>query len=92
MSAGKDLTLSSFDNPGFDGKPSGRKTSGNSSPMGSNIFIVKRDDEKQTRSHPELYEHETTTRQNIGRIVLRGIRCKYTICSAVILSIKFFRF
>lgn len=67
----------SYANASYDEEPVGVKTSGGTSPMGSNIFIVKPDDDKANRVHPEAYRHEPVTKRNIGRSILRVIRCKY---------------
>ena len=46
------------------------------SPMGSNIFIVKPDDKKNSRAHADPFRHEPITQKNLGRTIFRGIRCK----------------
>ncbi|CAF4205861.1 unnamed protein product [Rotaria sp. Silwood2] len=74
MSAKKDTKSSSSTNSAFDEEPTGERNSSQPSPMGSNIFIVKPDDEKKNRSHSEPFRHDPITRNNIGRSILRGIR------------------
>ncbi|CAF4656456.1 unnamed protein product [Rotaria sp. Silwood1] len=64
----------SYSNPTFDEEPVGIKNSNGTSPMGSNIFIVKPDDKNTNRTHSEPYRHDPITKKNIGRIILRGIR------------------
>jgi len=81
MSGNKDKTPNSYANPAFDEKPIRTEHSGEPSPMGSNIFIVKPDGKNGSLSHPEPLRHEPVTQQNIGRMILRGIRCKYLIFS-----------
>jgi hypothetical protein len=66
----------SYANPAFDEEPNGIRNSAGPSPMGSNIFIVKPDDETKNRVHPQPYRNEPVTQKNIGRVVLGGIRCK----------------
>ncbi len=67
----------SYANPAFDEEPNGVRNSAGPSPMGSNIFIVKPDDEKKSRAHPQPFRHDPVTKRNIGRVILRGIRCKF---------------
>ncbi|CAF4587465.1 unnamed protein product [Rotaria sp. Silwood1] len=74
MSVKKDTKSSSPTNSAFDEEPTEGKSSGGPSPMGSNIFIVKPDDEKKNRFHPEPFRHDPVTRNNIGRTILRSIR------------------
>lgn len=63
-------------NAAFDVEPAAGTASSGGSPMGSNIFIVKPEGEHHNRVHPEPYRHEPVTRSNVGRTILRGIRCK----------------
>lgn len=79
MSLRRDKKTASHTNSSFDEEPAGEKNSSGPSPMGSNIFIVKPDDEKTNRVHPEPFRHDPVTQKNIGRTILRGIRCKYLI-------------
>lgn len=79
MSSKNEQMPTSYANPAFDEDPNGVRSSTGPSPMGSNIFIVKPDDEKKSRVHPQPHRHEPVTQQNIGRMVLRGIRCKNII-------------
>ena len=79
MSATKEQMPTSYANPAFDEEPSGNRRSAGPSPMGSNIFIVKPDDENKNSAHPQPYRHDPVTKNNFGRVVLRGIRCKYTV-------------
>lgn len=79
MSVKKDTKPTSYNNSAFDDEPAERKTSGNPSPMGSNIFIVKPDDGINPRANPDPFRHDPVTHKNIGRTILRGIRCKYLI-------------
>jgi hypothetical protein len=80
--SGKKVKIStSYANPAFDEKPIRTEHNGEPSPMGSNIFIVKSDSQNGNRSHPEPLRHEPVTEQNIGRMILRSIRCKYLIFS-----------
>jgi hypothetical protein len=81
MSGKKDKKPTSYANPAFDEKPIRTENSGEPSPMGSDIFIVKPDGKKGSRSHPDAFRHEPITQQNIGRSILRGVRCKYLIFS-----------
>ncbi|UJR08879.1 hypothetical protein I4U23_013134 [Adineta vaga] len=67
-------TPTSYANPAFDEEPAGVRNSGGPSPMGSNIFIVKPDDAKKSRSHPEPNRHDPVTKKNFGWTILRGIR------------------
>ncbi len=76
MSVKKVKTPTSYANPGFDEKPTKVANSNEASPMGSNIFIVTPDGKKNSRSHPDPFRHEPVTQQNIGRTILRSIRCK----------------
>lgn len=64
----------SYANPAFDDDGQSARNSSAPSPMGSNIFIVKPEDEKKKRSHPQPYRHEPVTSRNFGRMILRGIR------------------
>jgi hypothetical protein len=66
----------SYANPAFDEEPNGVRNSAGPSPMGSNIFIVKPDDEKKSRVHPQPFRNDPVTKRNIGQTILRGIRCK----------------
>lgn len=77
MSSKNDQQPTSFTNPTFDNESLGGKMSGNPSPMGSNIFIVKPDDKAKDRSHPEPFRHEPVTQKNIGRSILRFVRGKF---------------
>ncbi|CAF1457657.1 unnamed protein product [Rotaria sordida] len=74
MSTANKTMPTSYSNPNFDEEPVGIKNSGGTSPMGSNIFIIKPDDKNKNRIHPEPYRHDPTTQKNIGRTILRGIR------------------
>ncbi|CAF0734186.1 unnamed protein product [Rotaria sordida] len=74
MSTKKDTKPNSSTNSALNEEPTGGKNSDEPSPMGSNIFIVKPDDEKKNRLHPEPFRHDPVTRNNIGRTMLRGIR------------------
>ncbi|CAF1297093.1 unnamed protein product [Rotaria sordida] len=74
MSTANKTVPTSYSNPNFDEEPVGIKNSGGTSPMGSNIFIIKPDDKNKNRTHPEPYRHDPTTQKNIGRSILRGIR------------------
>lgn len=65
----------SYANPAFDDDGHSVRNSAAPSPMGSNIFIVKPDDEKKSRSHPQPHRHDPVTSRNFGRTILRGIRC-----------------
>jgi hypothetical protein len=67
----------SYANPAFDEEPAEIKNSAGTSPMGSNIFIVKPDDERKNRSHPVPHRHEPVTKNNVGQTIFRGIRCKF---------------
>ncbi|CAF2744244.1 unnamed protein product [Rotaria sp. Silwood2] len=71
----------SYSNPTFDEEPTGIKNSNGQSPMGSNIFIVKPDDKDKCRTHPEPYRHDPITKQNTGRVILRGIRFTFGMTS-----------
>ena len=70
-------TPTPYANPAYDDEPAGVRNSGGPSPMGSNIFIVKPDDGKTSRSHPDPHRHDPVTKKNIGWTILRGIRCMY---------------
>ena len=72
----QDKIPTSYSNSAFNEDSTMERTSGNPSPMGSNIFIVKPDDGKMNRSHPEPYRNEPVTKKNIGRMILQGVRCK----------------
>jgi hypothetical protein len=63
----------------FEENPTRTETSGEPSPIGSSIFIVKSDSKKSSRSHTDPFRHEPVTQRNIGRMILRGIRCKNLI-------------
>jgi hypothetical protein len=68
----------------FDAEPVPISNSAGTSPMGSNIFIVKPDgDQQQARSHAEPNRHEPVTRFNLGRTIFRGIRCKLIVIRQV---------
>ena len=76
---GKPSGSTSYNNSAFDVEPAATgQQSGGPSPMGSNIFIVKPDGDQHNRVHPEPYRHEPVTHSNIGRTILRGIRCEST--------------
>jgi hypothetical protein len=79
MSVKKDKAPTSYDNPAFNEGPKAGKNSGGSSPVGSNVFIVKPDDKNQDHIHPEPYLNEPITQESLGRTILRGMRCKYLI-------------
>jgi len=79
MSGKKDLTRTAYANPAFDEIPTRAKNSSQTSPTGSNIFIVKPGDKKGSRSNSEPSQHDPVTQKSIGRTILRGIRCKYLI-------------
>ncbi|CAF1188330.1 unnamed protein product [Adineta steineri] len=72
MSTKSDKIPTSYANPAFD--EDSNRNSVAPSPMGSNIFIVKPDDAKRNRSHPEPHRHEPVTQKSFGRTILRGIR------------------
>ncbi|CAF3934368.1 unnamed protein product [Adineta steineri] len=72
MSTKNDKVPTSYANPAFD--EDSNRNSVAPSPMGSNIFIVKPDDAKRNRSHPEPHRHEPVTQKSFGRTILRGIR------------------
>ena len=90
MSATKEQQPTSYANPAFDDEPRSVRNSAGPSPMGSNIFIVKPDDEKKNRSHPQPHRHEPVTHRNIGRTILRGIRCRNLSSFVFYLSLIFF--
>ena len=46
------------------------------SPMGSNIFIVKPDNKKNSQSRADPFRHDPITQKNLGHSILRGVRCK----------------
>jgi hypothetical protein len=76
MTGKKDQTPASYGSSAFDEKSRRGGNSGESSPVGSNIFIVKPNGKKDSRSHSDPFRHEPVTQQNIGRTILRRIRCK----------------
>lgn len=76
MHSKQDPMPTSYANPAFDEEPNGVRNSAGPSPMGSNIFIVKPDDSKTGRAHPQPYRHDPVTSRNFGRMILRGIRCR----------------
>lgn len=71
MATMKSTTQTSYGNSSFE-----EQNSGGISPSSSRVFVVKPDDEHQQHSHSGPYRHEPVTRQNIGRTILHGIRCK----------------
>lgn len=83
MSSEHKTMPTSYTNPAFDEEPAEVKSNGGASPMGSNIFIVKPDDNKTNRVHPEPFRHDPVTKRNIGLVILRGIRCKYLYISII---------
>lgn len=87
MSAKRDTTASPHVKTAFEEKPTRTDTSGEPSPMGSNIFIVKSDSKKSSQSHTDPFRHEPITQRNIGRTILRGIRGKNFIYLIVFISI-----
>ena len=77
MSSKKDAVPTSYANPAFDDEPAGvRNISSGPSPMGSNIFIVKPDDDKRSRAHPQPFRHDPVTKKNCGQMIFRCIRCE----------------
>ncbi|CAF0734591.1 unnamed protein product [Didymodactylos carnosus] len=71
MSAASNIHLRTDSARGFHANPAFEDTEPSTtapSPMGSNIFIVKSDDENQPR------HEQVKTKNNIGRTVLRGVR------------------
>jgi hypothetical protein len=76
MSSKNDKMPTSYANPAFDEEPNGARNSTGPSPMGSNIFIVKPDDEKKNRAHSQPYRHDPITQRNFGQAIIRSIRCK----------------
>lgn len=76
MNSKQEAMPTSYANPAFDEEPNGVRNSTGASPMGSNIFIVKPDDSNKNRAHPQPYRNDPVTSRNIGRMILRGIRCR----------------
>jgi hypothetical protein len=76
MSSKKDAIPTSYANPAFDEEPAGVRNSGGPSPMGSNIFIVKPDDDKRNRAHPQPFRHDPVTKKNFGQMICGCIRCE----------------
>lgn len=76
MSTKNEQTPTSYANPAFDEEPDAARSSAGPSPMGSNIFIVKPDDDKKSRAHPQPFRHDPISQRNIGQVILHGIRCK----------------
>ena len=76
MNSKQEPMPTSYANPAFDEEPNGVRNSAGPSPMGSNIFIVKPDDSKNSRAHPQPFRNDPVTSNNIGRMILRGIRCR----------------
>jgi hypothetical protein len=76
MTSKIDPIPTSYANPAFDEEPNGVRNSTGASPMGSNIFIVKPDDQKKSRAHTQPFRNEPVTQNNIGQAILRGIRCR----------------
>ncbi len=79
MSTRNDKMPTSYANPAFDEDSNGVRNSTGPSPMGSNIFIVKPDDGKKNRAHPQPHRHDPVTKRNIGQVILRGIRCRNSL-------------
>lgn len=65
--------------PTSNAKSARMTNSAEGSPMGSNIFIVKPDDKKNSQAHADPFRHEPITQKNLGHTILRGIRCKERI-------------
>ncbi len=76
MSGKNNKMPTSYANPAFDEEPNGNQNSTGPSPMGSNIFIVKPDDERKNRVHPQPNRHDPITKRNFGQAIIRSIRCK----------------
>lgn len=76
MGIKKNQTAPACASPVFDENLRKGEQSGEGSPMGSNVFIVKSDSTKINTSHADPFRHEPVTQQNFGRSILRGIRCK----------------
>jgi hypothetical protein len=73
-------------------KSSRAENSEEPSPMGSSIFIVKSESKKSSQSPTDPFRHEPVTQQNIGRTILRGVRCETFNCCFFCLSFsKFFQ-
>lgn len=76
MSVKKNQIAPTYTNPAFDNKITKTEHSGEGSPTGSNIFIVKHNNGKTSPSHADPFQHEPITQKNFCQSILRGIRCR----------------